>query len=104
MIIITIYTYTLKYVIKEINLLVFKCVKMFHHKSKGKVERVTVCRPPRHARARPLTCLWYWFYLILIYVSSFIIILLLYLIYFIIIFVCRALPPPDTDRRPLLML
>jgi hypothetical protein len=26
----------LKYVIKEINLLFFKCVQMFHHKSKGK--------------------------------------------------------------------
>jgi hypothetical protein len=35
-IIITIYTYILKYVIKEINLLFFKCVQMFHHKSKGK--------------------------------------------------------------------
>jgi hypothetical protein len=28
--------YMLKYVIKEINLLFFKCVQMFHHKSKGK--------------------------------------------------------------------
>jgi hypothetical protein len=36
MIIITIYTCILKYVIKEINLLVFKCVQMFHHKCKGK--------------------------------------------------------------------
>jgi hypothetical protein len=36
MIIITIYTYILKYVIKEINLLFFKCVQMFRHKSKGK--------------------------------------------------------------------
>jgi hypothetical protein len=31
-----IYIYILKYVIKEINLLFFKCVQMFHHKSKGK--------------------------------------------------------------------
>jgi hypothetical protein len=31
-----IYIYILKYVIKEINLLFFKCVHMFHHKSKGK--------------------------------------------------------------------
>jgi hypothetical protein len=30
------YIYILKYVIKEINLLFFKCVQMFHHKSKGK--------------------------------------------------------------------
>jgi hypothetical protein len=28
--------YILKFVIKEINLLFFKCVQMFHHKSKGK--------------------------------------------------------------------
>jgi hypothetical protein len=31
-----IYIYILKYVIKEINHLFFKCVQMFHHKSKGK--------------------------------------------------------------------
>jgi hypothetical protein len=31
-----IYIYILKYVIKEINLLFFKCVQMFRHKSKGK--------------------------------------------------------------------
>jgi hypothetical protein len=30
------YIYILKYVIKEINLLFFKCVQMFCHKSKGK--------------------------------------------------------------------
>jgi hypothetical protein len=29
---------------------------------------------------------------------------MLYLIYFIIIFVCRALRPPDIDRRPFLRL
>jgi hypothetical protein len=52
------YIYRLKYVIKEINLLFFKCVLMFHHKSKGKVESATVHTPPRHARARLLTYLW----------------------------------------------
>jgi hypothetical protein len=31
-----IYIYILKYVIKEINLLSFKCVQMFRHRSKGK--------------------------------------------------------------------
>jgi hypothetical protein len=36
--------------------------------------------------------------------SSFIIIVLLHLIYFIVVFVCRALWPPDTDRRPCLRL
>jgi hypothetical protein len=25
---------------------------------RGKVERATICPPPRHARAHPLTCLW----------------------------------------------
>jgi hypothetical protein len=33
---ICIYIYILKYVIKEINLLFFKCVQIFRHKSKGK--------------------------------------------------------------------
>jgi hypothetical protein len=31
-----IYIYILKYVLNEINLLFFKCVHIFHHKSKGK--------------------------------------------------------------------
>jgi hypothetical protein len=31
-----IYIYILKYVLKEINLLFFKCVHIFCHKSKGK--------------------------------------------------------------------
>jgi hypothetical protein len=31
-----IYIYILKYIIKEINLLFFKCVHMFYHKSKAK--------------------------------------------------------------------
>jgi hypothetical protein len=32
----SLYIYILKYVIKKINLLFFKCVQMFCHKSKGK--------------------------------------------------------------------
>jgi hypothetical protein len=32
----SLYIYILKYVIKEINLLFFECVQMFRHKSKGK--------------------------------------------------------------------
>jgi hypothetical protein len=32
----SLYIYIFKYVIKEINLLFFKCVQMFCHKSKGK--------------------------------------------------------------------
>jgi hypothetical protein len=30
------YIYILKYVVQEVNLLFFKCVQMFRHKSKGK--------------------------------------------------------------------
>jgi hypothetical protein len=30
------YIYILKYVLQEVNLLFFKCVQMFRHKSKGK--------------------------------------------------------------------
>jgi hypothetical protein len=32
----SLYIYILKYVIKEINLMFFKCIQMFHHMSKGK--------------------------------------------------------------------
>jgi hypothetical protein len=32
----SLYIFILKYVIKEINLLFFKCLQMFRHKSKGK--------------------------------------------------------------------
>jgi hypothetical protein len=32
----SLYIYILKYVIKEINLLFFKCVQLFRHRSKGK--------------------------------------------------------------------
>jgi hypothetical protein len=32
----SLYIYILKYVIKKINRLFFKCVQMFHHKSQGK--------------------------------------------------------------------
>jgi hypothetical protein len=60
--------------------------------------------PIRHARAHLLTYLRYWFHLNFIYMSSFIINLMIHLIYFIIVFICRALRPPDTNRRPFLRL
>jgi hypothetical protein len=51
------YIYILKYVVKEINLLFFKCVQMFFAISlRGNIGWVTVRPPHRHARARPLTC------------------------------------------------
>jgi hypothetical protein len=71
---------------------------------RGNVGRVTLHPPPRHGRTHPLTYLQWWFYLIFIYMSSFFINLLVHLIYFIIVFVCRALRPPDIDRRPFLRL
>jgi hypothetical protein len=80
---------------------VYKC---FIISLREKVKRAIVHPPPKHARARPLTCLRKWFYLIFIYTSSFITTLLLHLIYFIIVFVCRTLWPPDTDRKPFLSL
>jgi hypothetical protein len=52
------YIYILKYVIIEINLLFFKCVQMFCHKSKGKRRMGDSLSSSRHARAHPLTCLW----------------------------------------------
>jgi heme/copper-type cytochrome/quinol oxidase subunit 2 len=79
---------------------VYRC---FAISLRGKVERATIC-PPRHARARPLTCLRQWFYLIFMYMSSFIITLLVHLIYFIVVFVCRTLRSSNTDRRPFLRL
>jgi hypothetical protein len=71
---------------------------------RGKLERVIIRPPPRHAQPRPQTCLREWFYLNFIYMFSFIITLLLHLIYFIVVFVCKALRPPDIDRRPFLRL
>jgi hypothetical protein len=52
-----IYIYILKYVIKEINLFFPNVYKCFGTSLRGMVERVIVCPPPRHAQARPLTCL-----------------------------------------------
>jgi hypothetical protein len=57
MIIIIIYTYILKYVIKEINLLFLNVYRCFTISLRGKVERAIVRSPPRHALARPLTYL-----------------------------------------------
>jgi hypothetical protein len=73
----SLYIYILKYVIKEINLLFSNVYKCFTTSLRGKVQRAKVCPPRRHARAHPLTYLWQWFYLIFIYMSSFIITLLL---------------------------
>jgi hypothetical protein len=56
-IIITIYIYILKYVVKEINLLFFKYVQMFHHKSRGNIRQSIVRTPPMHGWACSLTCL-----------------------------------------------
>jgi hypothetical protein len=51
----SLYIYILKYVIKEINLLFFKCVQMFHHKSKGKGKKGDCSSS---SQAHRLTYLW----------------------------------------------
>jgi flagellar biosynthesis protein FliP len=91
----------MKYVVKEINLLFFKCVQIFRHKSKGKGKKVD---SSSSSQARSKTSVDLFAVMIFIYMSSFIITLLLHLIYFVIVFVCRVLWPPDTDRRPFLRL
>jgi hypothetical protein len=50
----SLYIYILKYVIKEINLLFFKWVQMFHHKSKGKGRKGD---SSSSSQARTQTCL-----------------------------------------------
>jgi hypothetical protein len=52
-----IYIYILKYVIKEINLLFFKCVQMFHHKSKRKGRKADSSSSSQARSGHPLTCL-----------------------------------------------
>jgi hypothetical protein len=49
------YIYILKYVVKENNLLFFKCVQMFGHNSKGKRK---MSDSSSSSQARLLTCLW----------------------------------------------
>jgi hypothetical protein len=96
----------LKYVIKEINLLFFKCVQMFRHKSKGNGRKGDGLSSSQ-AHLGMSTDLFAVMVLLNFYLHvliQFIITLLLHLIYFNVIFVCRTLRPPDTDRRPLLRL
>jgi hypothetical protein len=53
----SLYIYILKYVIKEINLLFSNVYRCFTISLRGKVERATVHPPTRHVRAHPLICL-----------------------------------------------
>jgi fatty acid desaturase len=99
-----IYIYILKYVVKEIDLLFFKCVQMFRHKSKGKGKKGNNSSSSQARSGMSADLFAVIVYLIFIYMSLFIITLLLHLIYFIITFVCRALRSPDTGRRPFLRL
>jgi hypothetical protein len=104
MIIIIIYTYILKYVIKEINLLFFKCVQIFRHKSKGKGRKgdgssSSQARSGMSANLFVVMVLLNFYLHVLIHYS-----LLLHLIYFIVILFAGHFGPPDTDRRPLLRL
>jgi hypothetical protein len=82
----------LKYVIKEINILFFKCVQMFHHKSKGKGKKGKSSSSSQ-ARSGTSTDL----YAIMVLLNFYLHVSIHYyfidshLIYFIVIFVCRAL-------------
>jgi hypothetical protein len=97
--------YILKYVIKEINLLFFKCVQMFHHKfkQKGKRGESSSSYQARSGTSADL-------FAVMILLNFYVYVLIYYyfiashLIYFIVVFVCRALRPPNTDRRPFLGL
>jgi hypothetical protein len=100
-----IYIYILKYVIKEINLLFFKCVHMFHHKSKGKGKKgESLSSSQVHSGTSAVL------FMVMVLLNFYLHVLIHYyfitshLLYFIIFFVCRALQPPNTDRRPFLGL
>jgi hypothetical protein len=104
MIIIIIYTYILKYFIKEINLFLFKYVQVFLHKSKGK-GRKGDSSFSSHARSSTSADLFAVMVLLNIYLH--VIIHYYFTASFDIFyryFVCKAFRPPDTDRRPLLRL
>jgi hypothetical protein len=101
----SLYIYILKYVIKEINLLFFKCAQMFHHNSKEKRKKGESSSSSQ-VRSGTSTNL----FAVIVLLNSYLDVLIHYyfiashLIYFIVVFVCRALRPPDTDRRPFLGL
>jgi hypothetical protein len=94
------YIYTLKYVIKEINLLFFKCIQMFRHKSNGKGRKG---KSSSSSQARSVT--FADLFAVMVLLNFYLHVLIHYyftashLIYFIVIFVFRALRPLDTDRR-----
>jgi hypothetical protein len=95
----------LKYVIKEINVLFFNYVQMFHHKSKGKGKKG---ESSSSFQARSSTSADLFAAMILL--NFYLHVLIHYyfidshLIYFIIVFICRTLWPPDTTRRPFFLL
>jgi hypothetical protein len=99
----SLYIYILKYVIKEINLLFFKCVQMFRHRSKGKGKKG---ESSSSFEAHLGTSAEFFAVMVLLnfYLQMSLFIITSHLIYFIIVFVCRALRPPNSDRRPLLRL
>jgi hypothetical protein len=96
MIIITIYI--LKYVVKEINLLFFKSVHMFCHKSKrkGKMGDSSSSSQARSGTSADLFAVMVLlnFYLHILIHYYFTALLDIFYYYF----VCRALQPPNTDR------
>jgi hypothetical protein len=104
MIIIIVYTYTLKYVIKEINLLFFKCVQIFHHKSMGKGRKGD---SSSSSQARSGISADLFAVMILLNFDLYILIHYYFTSSFDIFyryFGFRAFWPPDTDRRPFFRL
>jgi hypothetical protein len=97
--------YILIYVIKEINLLFFKYVQMFCHKSKGKGKKGKSSSSSQACSGTSTNL-----FVIMVLLNFYLHVLIHYyviasqLIYFIIVFVCRPLRPPDTNRRNFLGL
>jgi fatty acid desaturase len=81
-----IYIYILIYVSKEINLLFFKCVQMFRHKSKGKGRKGDSSGDSPACSNTSADLFAVMVLLKFFYISSFIITLLLHLIFFLFLF------------------
>jgi hypothetical protein len=91
----SLYIYILKYVINEINLLFFKCVQMFRHKSKGKGKKGESSLSSQACLGMSAD-----FFAVMVLLNFYLHVLIHYyiiashLIYFIVVFVCRALHLP----------
>jgi hypothetical protein len=91
----SLYIYILKYVINEINLLFFKCVQMFRHKSKGKGKKGESSSSSQACLGMSAD-----FFAVMVLLNFYLHVLIHYyiiashLIYFIVVFVSKALHLP----------